>query len=74
MARGWDSKSVESQIEQRAMKAAVGGRSDDQVKIDSLLLQRTRVLREIRESKPARHLDAALQYLEESLAALGWKK
>ncbi len=73
MARGWESKAIESQIEEaREKKVADAIRNANEVKIDSLLLQRTRVLREIEVSKNAPHLKAGLEYLEESLGALGW--
>jgi len=46
-------------------------------KSDGLLLQRVRVMREIEVSTNERHrktLEEGLKYLEDSLAALGWKK
>jgi hypothetical protein len=83
MARGWESKSVESQVEARedSRKARMPNRTPEQMEIerksDSLLLQRVRVLREIQTSSNARHrktLEEGLKYLEDSLSALGWKK
>jgi hypothetical protein len=83
MARGWESKSVESQIEAReySRKAGMPNRTNEQMekerKSDSLLLQRVRVMREIESSSNARHrktLEDGLKYLEDSLGALGWKK
>ena len=83
MARGWESKSVESQIDGRddSRKVRMPNRTPEQMEIerksDSLLLQRVRVLREIETSSNARHrktLEEGLKYLEDSLSALGWKK
>lgn len=83
MARGWESKSVESQVEARddMRKARMPNRTPQQIEIerksDSLLLQRVRVMREIENSSNARHrktLEEGLKYLEDSLSALGWKK
>jgi hypothetical protein len=83
MARGWESKSVESQVEARddSRKVRMPHRTPEQMEIerksDSLLLQRVRVMREIESSSNARHrktLEDGLKYLEESLSALGWKK
>ena len=83
MARGWESKSVESQVEARneSRKAFMPHRTPEQMEIerksDSLLLQRVRVMREIESSSNARHrktLEEGLKYLEDSLGALGWKK
>ena len=83
MARGWESKSVESQVEARAhpREVRMPHRTPEQMEIerksDSLLLQRVRVMREIEISSNARHrktLEDGLKYLEDSLGALGWKK
>jgi hypothetical protein len=85
MARGWESKSVESQVEARAdlrkARTLMPNRTPEQMemerKSDSLLLQRVRVMREIESSSNARHrktLEDGLKYLEDSLGALGWKK
>ncbi len=83
MARGWESKSVESQVEARddLRKVRMPNRTPEQVEIerksDGLLLQRVRVMREIEISSNARHrqtLENGLKYLEDSLSALGWKK
>jgi hypothetical protein len=83
MARGWESKSVESQVEarQHSREVRMPHRTAEQMEIerksDSLLLQRVRVLREIESSSNARHrktLEDGLKYLEDSLSALGWKK
>ncbi len=83
MARGWESKDVESQVEARddSRKARMPKRTPEQMamerKSDGLLLQRVRVMREIEISTNDRHrktLEEGLKYLEDSLAALGWKK
>jgi len=83
MARGWESKSVESQLEARddMRRTGMPNRTPQQLEIerksDSLLLQRVRVMREIESSSNARHrktLEEGLKYLEDSLSALGWKK
>lgn len=47
-----------------------------QTRIDSLLLQRTRVMRDLGTSRKSRHqnaLTAGLEYLEKQLAELGWR-
>jgi hypothetical protein len=82
MARGWESKSVEAQME--AATAPRGGPqmelSPQQLeaarKLDSLLLHRTRVLRDLencRETRYKKTLTEGLTYLESQLAALGWR-
>ena len=83
MARGWESKSVEAQID--AANARHGQRrirlTPEQIEIerkkDSLLLQRTRVRQQIEKCHDDRYrktLEGGLEYLEGQLAALGWKK
>ncbi len=80
VARGWESKSVEDQIEaaQNRKQSAPRLTPDEiekQSKVDSLLLQRTRVLRDLDKSRKGRHqavLTAGLEYLEQQLAELGW--
>jgi hypothetical protein len=83
MARGWESKSVESQVEARddLRKVRMPHRTPEQLELerksDGLLLQRVRIMREIEHSSNARHrktLEEGLKYLEDSLTALGWKK
>jgi hypothetical protein len=79
MARGWESKAVESQIEQAATKT--DDREDrwnpEQVEIrqkrDGLLLSRARVLQDLETARHPRHrniLQAALDHLERELAKL----
>ena len=81
MARGWESKSVESQIE--TARARDGNPrmilSSEQVEIerkrDSLLLHRTRVLRDLEGCSEIRYkktLEDGLAFLEQQLTALGW--
>ncbi|MBV8843253.1 MAG: hypothetical protein JO307_10625 [Bryobacterales bacterium] len=81
MARGWESKSVEEQIESARAREA-GGRprlTPEQAalekKRDSLLLHRTRVLRDLNDCRDERYrktLAGGLAYLESQLAELGW--
>jgi hypothetical protein len=80
MARGWESKSIESQIE-----AAEARRAPKKPKVsaeelakrsqqNSLLLSRTRILREIEAARHPRHratLEASLKFLDEKLKELG---
>ena len=81
MARGWESKSVEEQID-----AAQTRRSDAKPRLtpeqlaiakkcDSLLLHRTRVLRDLENCRDERYrktLADGLAYLESELSTLGW--
>ncbi len=81
MARGWESKSVESQIESAdsARHVGVNDRPDPeavklQYKRDSLTMSRTRVLHDLQTACNARYraqLEAALSYLDQELAKLG---
>jgi hypothetical protein len=85
MARGWESKAVEAQIEvAEAPRQAPGGSkielSPEQQaaarKVDALLLHRTRVLRDLEtcsESRYKKTLNDGLTYLETQLAELGWR-
>jgi hypothetical protein len=81
MARGWESKSVQGQIE--SAKAHHGNPrvklSPEQMEIerkrDSLLLHRTRVLNDLESCENPRYrktLEDGLAYLERQLAELGW--
>jgi hypothetical protein len=82
MARGWESKSVQGQIESanaRHGKPKVH-LTPEQVQrekqCDSLLLHRTRVLRDIQNCSDERYrktLAEGLSYLESQLTALGWR-
>lgn len=79
MARGWESKSVEEQI-QSARERSGERRSQptpQQIEIerkrDSLLLQRTRVLRQLENCTDPRYrqtLESGLAFLEGQLATL----
>jgi len=82
MARGWESKSVEEQIE--SARAREGDRRPQltpeqaatEKKRDSLLLQRTRVLRDLDNCRDGRYrktLAEGLAYLESQLTDLGWQ-
>lgn len=81
MARGWESKAVEAQIESaetpRKPKTELSpAQAEAARKIDSLLLHRTRVLRDLetcRESRYRKTLSDGLAYLEQQLAELGWQ-
>jgi uncharacterized protein with WD repeat len=80
MARGWESKSVEAQIdsaEARSQPAAKEHLTQAEIerrrKKQSLLLSRKRVLEELKNSRHPRHqkiLNDALKDLDEKLAAL----
>jgi hypothetical protein len=79
MARGWESKSVESQIESAEARRtpSAGRRSTEQSALErernGLELSRTRVLRDLASAASPRRremLEAALKHLEERLAAL----
>ena len=79
MARGWESKSVESQMEEaefRRERIAEAKLSADQLarqrEIESLELSRVRVVNDLAEAKNPRYresLDAALRHLDGKLAA-----
>lgn len=80
MARGWESKSIESQIEaadaERQMqrrKQLASAQVELQRKKESLLLSRTRVMREIESARHAGYktiLQKALADLDAKLALL----
>ena len=80
MARGWESKEVESQIEAaetRAAEAAKPRLTPEQIarerEIDSLNLSRTRVLHDLESSTNPRYreiLRQSLAFLDEKLANL----
>jgi hypothetical protein len=80
MARGWESKSVESQIEDRREAKAGRGeeRSRDELehvrKRESLESSRRGIARELEQATSdlrRRSLEAALQHLDQELAKLG---
>ena len=82
MARGWESKSVEAQIESaNRRRGEVKSRLtpeqlEAQRKRDSLLLHRTRVLSDLEKCHGQRYrktLSDGLAFLEQQLNALGWR-
>ncbi|MGH9451976.1 MAG: hypothetical protein ACRD11_15810 [Terriglobia bacterium] len=79
MARGWESKSVEEQIELAGSgrNTSAGRQSEEdrrrQRERESLELSRTRVMRDLGAAMHPRHralLEAALKHLDEKIAAL----
>ena len=80
MARGWESKSVESQIESAESRRAASRSAEIDVieaerihQRQSLRLSRTRVLRDLEHANNPRYrkiLEAALKHLDEKLAKL----
>jgi hypothetical protein len=79
MARGWESKSVESQQESAAAaRSASALRDDAQARVreqtrSGLELSRTRILRELAAAVHPRHreqLEAALRYLNGKIAEM----
>jgi len=81
MSRGWESKDVESQMEEAASRRAAAHQtplSSDQIRTrterESLELSRTRVLKDLESATHPRRreqLEAALHHLNQKLAALG---
>jgi hypothetical protein len=82
VARGWESKSVEQQID--SAREREGHRRvpltpeemEAERKRDSLILQRTRVLKNLETCQEGRYratLESGLAYLESQLAELGWR-
>lgn len=82
VSRGWESKSVEQQIDS-AKERHVGPRvqltpeqMDNERKCDSLLLQRTRMMRQLETCGEGRYrqtLEDGLAFLEKQLKDLGWR-
>lgn len=79
VARGWESKAVEAQIEasearKRSEGKDPGARERElRAKRESLLLSRTRVLHDLETARHERHrqlLRAALEHLDTQLSAL----
>jgi hypothetical protein len=80
MARGWESKSVESQIDSAEERAALAKlpkltpeEADRKSQRESLELSRTRVLHDIQTSKNEKYrvtLEAALKHLDDKIAKL----
>ena len=80
MARGWESKSVESQQESAASARRAPSKANDpqasarRQALGDFELSRTRVLRELTAASHPRHreqLEAALRYLDGKIAELG---
>ena len=83
VARGWESKSIEAQIESANAHRGVRGvrlsaeELVQQQKRESLLLTRTRVLHDLEKCSDERYratLMAGLSYLEDQLVELGWAR
>jgi hypothetical protein len=83
MARGWESKSVESQQESAAAVRSTPSQGDDpqarlrQQERGDLELSRTRILRELAAAVHPRHreqLEAALRYLDSKIAEINSRK
>ena len=80
MARGWESKEVESQIEAAEARASISKKkkiTEEQVQIqrerEGLELSRTRVVRDLASAvnpKYREQLQRSLEHLDEKLAAL----
>ncbi len=81
MSRGWESKDVESRQEMAAAEAEAKlrrvsetpGEAAKRVKRESLLLDRTRIERELGNARHERHRDMlrqALRHLDEKLSEL----
>ena len=80
MARGWESKSVESQIESAEERAALAKlprltpeEAERKRQRESLLLSRTRVMHDMETSKNPGYrktLEAALKHLDDKIATL----
>lgn len=80
MARGFESKNVEQQQQDAEERRALAKRvtlnaeqAEITRKVDGLMLQRTRILREIESSNNERHrqtLQSGLQFLDDQIAGL----
>ncbi len=75
MARGWESKDVENQKEERerAGSAPRAMKSDLQARLESLHLQRSRVLRDLAVAANPRYrtlLEDTLRFLDGEIAKL----
>ena len=80
MARGWESKEIESQIEAAEARASQARRpqlSPEELRVErereSLELSRTRVRQDLAEAKNPKYrelLERSLRYLDEKIAAL----
>jgi len=80
MARGWESKSVEDQLEERLrakQEAAAAPRSPEAIELkekrETLQLQRSRLLEQMQNARSDAHrqmLERSLQAIDAELAAL----
>ena len=79
MARGWESKSVESQMEdaesrkQKQHTQLTPEERQRQADLEGLILSRTRVLHDLERAVHPRHresVEAALRFIEEKIRAL----
>ena len=81
MARGWESKDIENQQELRAeakkadaeLAQAAAFDGETQRQLANLQLNRTRVMRDLRNASHARHRDQlmeSLRFLEAEIAAI----
>src|ERR1044071_329825 len=83
MARGWESKAIEDQIsaaeakqEARAKSAMTEREIEREKRRRGLLLERTRLVRQMQEARDDRYvalLQRALQHVDAELAGLGTK-
>jgi hypothetical protein len=82
VARGWESKSVQAQIESAKARhghvriTLTAEQLEIERKRDGLLLHRTRVLHDLEGCQNLRYrktLESGLAFLEGQLAALGWR-
>lgn len=74
MARGWESKSIESQIEEAAgRKEQARRKSEVDAQRESLMLTRKRVVHDLEAATHPRHraqMEAALAHLDAQIAQL----
>jgi hypothetical protein len=84
MARGWESKDVESQVEEKQLEQKKtapslprGQRTPEQIRVDQerkgLQLSRTRIVNDLEGASNPNHrksLEAALAYLDKKISAL----
>lgn len=83
MARGWESKSIQAQIDSANAHRGIPKvrlsqeQLENQRKRESLLLHRTRVLHDLEKCSEERYrktLSDGLSYLEAQLLELGWTR
>ena len=78
MARGWESKSVESQMEDGRRREDADRRSPERLELDrkreSLEMSRRNISRELTTARTETHrraLENALRFLDDQISALG---